>query len=148
VLGPRIQQTGHTLVHALRAVLAHGCIPVVSTDGLRHYYDALTAHFGRWVTAGRRRCWVVDPALLHGLVHKRYRRRRLSRSRYQMASGRRRAVLAALRLQGWSGKIQTAFVERVNLTARMGVAALTRRTWATAQNVAGLQRQVAWCRTY
>jgi transposase InsO family protein len=28
------------------------------------------------------------------------------------------------------------------------VASLTRRTWATAQTVAGLQRQVAWWRAY
>jgi hypothetical protein len=91
---------------------------------------------------------VVDPRLLHGQVHKRYRRRRLVRIRYQMASGTRRALQAALRLRGWSGKIQTAFVERVNLTARMGVAALTRRTWATAQTVPGLQREVAWWRAY
>jgi hypothetical protein len=61
----------------LRAVLAFGCIPLVTTDGLRHYYYALTAHFGRWITTGRRWRWVVDPALLHGQVHKRYRRRRL-----------------------------------------------------------------------
>jgi hypothetical protein len=55
---------------------------------------------------------------------------------------------AALRRQGWSGKIQTAFVERVNLTVRQSVAALTRRTWATAQAVSGLSRQVAWWRGY
>jgi hypothetical protein len=112
-LGPRSQQTAHTLVHTLRAVLAAGCIPVISTDGLRHYYYALTAHFGRWIPAGRRRRWVVDPSLLHGQVHKRYRRRRLVRIRYQITCGTRRALQAALRLQGWSGKIQTAFVERV-----------------------------------
>jgi IS1 family transposase/transposase-like protein len=147
-LGPRTQQTAHTLVHALRAVLAPSCIPLVTTDGLRHYYSALTAHFGRWVTAGRRRRWVVDPSLVHGQVHKRYRRRRLVRIRYQLASGTHRALQAALRLQGWSGKIQTAFIERLNLTARMGMAALTRRTWATAQTVPGLQRQVAWWHGY
>jgi hypothetical protein len=49
---------------------------------------------------------------------------------------------------GWSGKLQTAFVERVNLTARQSIAALTRRTWATAQTVAGLSRQVEWWRVY
>jgi IS1 family transposase len=147
-LGPRTQQTAHTLVHTLRSVLAPGCLPVVSTDGLRHYYYALTAHFGHWVQAGRRRRWVVDPALLHGQVHKRYRHRRLVRIRYQMANGTRRVLQAALRRQGWSGKIQTAFVERVNLTARQSVAALTRCTWATAQTVISLHHQVAWWRAY
>jgi IS1 family transposase len=147
-LGPRTQQTAHILVHTLRSVLAPGCLPVVSTDGLRHYYYALTAHFGRWISSGHHRRWVVDPSLVHGQVHKHYRRRRLVRIHYQMAYGTCRALQAALRRQGWSGKIQTAFVERVNLTVRMGVAALTRRTWATAQTVGGLSQQVAWWRGY
>ena len=147
-LGPRTQQTAHTLVHALRAILAANCTPVITTDGLRHYYYALTAHFGRWVTCGRRRRWTVDPALLYGQLHKRYQRRHLVRIKYQMCIGTRRALRSALLRLGWSGKLQTAFVERVNLTARQSVAALTRRTWATAQTAAGLQRQVAWWRAY
>jgi len=39
--------------------------------------------------------------------------------------------------------LQTAYIERINLTVRQSVAALTRRTWATAQTAAGLQRQLA-----
>ena len=39
-------------------------------------------------------------------------------------------------------------MERVNLTVRQSVAALTRRTWATAQTAAGLQRQLDWWRAY
>src|SRR4051812_39966973 len=50
--------------------------------------------------------------------------------------------------QGLSGRLNTAFVERVNLTLRQGVAALSRRTWATAQTAPGLARQVAWWRAY
>jgi IS1 family transposase len=145
-LGARTQQTAHTLVHGLRAVLAAGCTPVITTDGLRLYFYALTAHFGSWVTTGRRRCWQVDPALLYGQLHKRYRRYRLVRIRYQMGCGSRRALQAALRTLGWSGQLQTAFVERLNLTVRQSVAALTRRTWATAQTVSGLQHQVEWWR--
>jgi transposase InsO family protein len=57
-------------------------------------------------------------------------------------------MTTTLRCLGWSGKLQTAFVERVNLTARMSVAALTRRTWATAQSATGLQRQTDWWRAY
>jgi IS1 family transposase len=147
-LGPRTQLTAHTLVHRLRATLAPTCIPVITTDGLRLYFYAITAHFGRWIRAGRRRRWEVDPTLLFGQLHKRYRRRRLVRIRYRMQCGSRRALQTALRHLGWSGKLQTAFVERVNLTVRQGVAALTRRTWATAQTAAGLQHQMAWWRGY
>jgi IS1 family transposase len=146
-LGARTQQTAHTLVHGLRAVLATGCTPGIATDGLRLYFYALTAPFGRWVATGRRRCWQVDPALLSGQLHKRYHRR-LVRIRYQMGCGSRHALQAALRGLGWSGRLQTAFVERFNLNVRQSVAALTRRTWATAQTPAGLQRQVEWWRVY
>jgi IS1 family transposase len=147
-LGPRTQQTASGLVHALCATLAPGCTPVVTTDGLRHYFYALTAHFGRWVAAGRRRHWQVSPTLLYGQVQKRYRQRRLGRIKYRLCCGSRSAFRAAMRLRGWSGKLQTAFVERVNLTARQSIAALSRRTWATAHTVAGLHRQVAWWRAY
>jgi IS1 family transposase len=148
VLGPRSQHTAHTLVHTLRAALAPGCTPVITTDGLRLYFYALTAHFGHWIAAGRRRRWMVDPALLYGQLHKRYQRRQLVRIKYQMSCGSRHALHTALRYLGWSGKLQTAFVERVNLTARQSVAALTRRTWATAQTAGGLHRQVEWWRAY
>ena len=147
-LGPRTQQTAHTLVHSLRATLAPACIPVITTDGLRLYFYAITAHFGRWIAAGRRRRWAVDPALLYGQLHKRYQRRRLVRISYQMQCGSHRALRLSMRALGWSGKLQTAFVERVNLTVRQSIAALTRRTWATAQTAVGLQQQLDWWRGY
>jgi hypothetical protein len=59
--------------------------------------------------------------------------------------GRLRLALQGL---GWSGLVQTAFVERLNLTVRQSVAALTRRTWATAQTASGLGAQLAWWRGY
>jgi hypothetical protein len=65
-----------------------------------------------------------------------------------MGCGSRRALQAALRTLGWSGRLQTAFVERLNLTVRQSGAGLTRRTWATAQTAAGLHRQAEWWRAY
>jgi IS1 family transposase len=147
-LGARTQDTAHRLVHALRATLAPACVPLVATDGLRHYYYALTAHFGRWVGRGRRRRWQVDPRLLYGQVQKRYRRRRLVQVRRRTLCGRGGALRLVLRALGWTGLLQTAFVERLNLTVRQSVAALTRRTWATAQTAAGLGAQLAWWRGY
>ena len=147
-LGPRTQHTAHALVHGLRAALAPDCVPVVTTDGLRHYFYALTAHFGRWVTARGRRRWEVHPALLYGQVHKQYRHRRLARVRRRAVCGQGGRLRAALRSLGWTGLVQTAFVERLNLTARQSVAAPHRRTWATAHGVAGVLRQVAWWRAY
>ncbi len=55
-------------------------------------------------------------------------------------------LTAAVRTRGWSGTIQTACVERLNLTDRQGIAALTRRTWAVAQSPAELLFQLEWWR--
>ena len=48
-----------------------------------------------------------------------------------MRCGTEGALRAALQALGLSGRITTAFVERVNLTLRRHVPALARRTWAT-----------------
>jgi IS1 family transposase/transposase-like protein len=147
-LGPRTQASAHTLIHALATRLAPGCFPVFTSDGLRLYYYALTAHFGQWLAAGRHRAWRVAGALLYGQVKKVYRQRRLVGVLPRVAVGTSARLAAALRALGFSGRVNTAFVERVNLTLRQGVAALARRTWATAQTTLGLAHQVAWWRGY
>lgn len=147
-LGPRTQHTAHSLVHAVRPILAPECIPVITTDGLRLCFYAITAHFEHWIAGDRCRRWVVNPALLYRQLHKRYQRRRLARIKYRMRCGTRGSLHRTLRHLGWSGKLQTAFVERVNLSVRQSVAALTRRTWATAQTAAGLHQQIEWWRGY
>jgi hypothetical protein len=54
----------------------------------------------------------------------------------------------ALQGMGLSGRLNTAFIERVNLTVRHGVAALARRTWATAQQSPHLLAHLEWWRAY
>jgi IS1 family transposase len=147
-LGPRTQESAHTLIHALREMLAEGCVPLVTTDGLRQYFYAVTAHFGSWVTQGRHRVWQVSPALLYGQVQKRYRARRLVRVTPRVLCGTGEHIRTTLQHLGFSGTLNTAFVERLNLTVRQGVPALTRRTWATAQTPARLQLHVEWWRGY
>jgi hypothetical protein len=49
---------------------------------------------------------------------------------------------------GFSGRLNTAFIERVNLTVRHGVAALARRTWATAKLAPHLLAHLEWWRAY
>ena len=48
-LGSRTQDTAHRLIHDLSSRLAPGCIPIFTSDGLKLYFYALTAHFGQWV---------------------------------------------------------------------------------------------------
>src|SRR6266851_1250110 len=65
-----------------------------------------------------------------------------------MRLGTEDALKATLQGLGFSGRLNTAFVERVNLTVRHGVAALARRTWATAQQSPQLLAHLEWWRAY
>ena len=136
-LGPRTQNMAHTVIHSLRQLLASGCLPLFTSDGLNLYFYALTAHFGQWLEVGRRGRkvlqWQVAEGLIYGQVKKSYQRRKLVRVSQVMRLGTSAALEATLQGLGLSGRLNTAFIERVNLTVRHGVAALTRRTWATAQ---------------
>jgi len=81
-------------------------------------------------------------------VKKCYRRRKLVRVRHVMRLGTEDALTAALQGMGFSGRLNTAFIERVNLTIRHGIAALARRTWATAKPTPNLLAYVEWWRAY
>jgi IS1 family transposase len=149
-LGARTQNAAHGVVHELCHRLAPGCLPVFTSDGLSLYFYALTAHFGQWVggIGQRARHWQVLPGLIYGQVKKTYRRRKVVRVTRVMRCGTVGDLRAALRKLGLSGRLNTAFVERVNLTIRQGVAALARQTWATAQAAPSLLAQLEWWRGY
>ncbi len=136
-LGPRTQNAAHTVIHSLRQILAPGCLPLFTSDGLNLYFYALTAHFGHWLEVVQRgrhvRQWQVAASLIYGQLKKSYRRRKLVRVTHVMRLGTQEALTVALQELGFSGRLNTAFIERVNLPVRHGVAALARRTWATAQ---------------
>lgn len=149
-LGPRTQALAHTLIHALTPVLAPGCTPVCTSDGLNLYFYALTAHFGAWWTdpATGKPKWQVALELLYGQVKKSYRRRKLAQVERRMQLGKREDLQAALQRLGFTGSINTACVERLNLTLRHALAALTRRSWATAQLTPELAAHLEWWRAY
>jgi IS1 family transposase/transposase-like protein len=151
-LGPRTQHMAHSVIHSLRQMLAPGCLPLFTSDGLNVYFYALTAHFGHWLETGRRgwqrRQWQVEAGLIYGQVKKSYRRRKLVRITHVMRLGTETALKVALQGLGLSGRLNTAFIERVNLTVRHGVAALARRTWATSQHSSQLLAHLEWWRAY
>jgi hypothetical protein len=92
--------------------------------------------------------WQVAADLIYGQVKKSYRRRKLVRVTRVMRLGTSAALTAALQGLGLSGRLNTAFIERVNLTVRHGVAALARRTWATSQQTSQLLAHLEWWRAY
>jgi transposase InsO family protein len=128
------------------------CLPLFTSDGLNLYFYALTAHFGQWLEVSRRGqkalWWQVAAELIYGQVKKSYRRRKLTRVTPVMRLGTEADLKIALQGLGLSGRLNTAFIERVNLPVRHGVAALARRTWATSQQAPQLLAHLEWWRAY
>jgi IS1 family transposase len=147
-LGLRTQHAAHTVIHSLRRILAPGCLPLFTSDGLNFYFYALTAHFGHWLQGARRGRniprWQVAEGLIHGQVKKSYQRRKLVRVTHVMRLGTETALKSALQEMGFSGRLNTAFIERVNLTVRHAIAALARRSWATSQQASYLLIHLEW----
>jgi len=156
-LGPRKQEVANLVVHALAAMLAPGCAPAFTSDGLNHYYYALTAHFGEWqeTEEGKVR-WVVSPQLVYAQLKKIRVWRRLVGTEQRMLCGSRAMLTEKLHGCGFRGTIQTAFVERINLTLRQAqgkllrqsVAGLARRTWSIHVAPSELEISLLWFQGY
>lgn len=114
------------------------------------YYYALTAHFGQWIPQPGKRfpIWQTDPRLLYGQVHKVKAGYKLKSMFTVAVCGTRNQLRAALGTLRLTGRIMTAFVERVNLTLREHVPPLSRRTWSLASDEHTLWMYVEWGRAY
>jgi hypothetical protein len=86
------------------------------------------------------------PQLLYAQVIKTVRRRRLVRVRHRVVFGTLGAIQQVLAAHDW--QINTAFVERVNLTIRQHVAAVGRRVTTLCKHEAGLRQQLALYHVY
>jgi hypothetical protein len=62
--------------------------------------------------------------------------------------GTRLAYRQTLQAFGFTGKVETAYVERINLTLRELIAPLSRRTWSLANDEYALGLHVGWGRVY
>lgn len=149
-LGGRKAEDGYALVHELKLRLAPDCVPAVTTDGLRAYFSALTAHFGSWFRpkGARTDHWQVDERLTYGQLVKRREKQQVNWTVRRMCCGERGALYRVLEANGFSPNIQTAFIERINLTIRQGISLLTRKTWSLAQSEEQLLVHVEWWRAY
>jgi IS1 family transposase len=150
-IGPRNQPTAHALIHEVRDCLAQDCIPVFSSDGLRMYFYALTAHYGRWIPPlpGKRAWqWIVDERLLFAQLHKLKVGYRLTDLKSFIRLGSRFVYRETLIALGFTGKVETAYIERINLTLRELIAPLSRRTWSLAHDEYALGLHVGWGRVY
>ena len=150
-VGKRSNDDAMVFIHQLVLCLAPGCVPAFTSDGLRQYFFALTAHFGYWRWPKSLRGWVVSSQLLYGQLVKQRGKKRAAGQPFaviRMKVGRLKDLVDHLRSLGLTGTIQTAIIERFNLTARHGVAPLSRRTWSKARSVEALTLHVQWWRLY
>jgi IS1 family transposase len=153
-VGDRTLAMAQRVVHQVVQVLAPGCVPLFLTDGFKAYTTALLTHYGQWVQPARQRAqgptpkprWMPAPGLLYAQVVKTVRRRRLVRVRYRVVFGTLAAIEQVLAAHGWH--INTAFIERVNLTIRQHVAAVGRRVMTLCKGEEGLHQQLALYHVY
>jgi IS1 family transposase len=153
-VGTRTLAMAQRVVHQVVQMLAPSCVPLFLTDGLKDYAMALLTHFGHWRQPQRRQDkgpmpkprWMPLPALLYAQVVKSYRRRRLVGVTYRVVFGTLERVQQVLSACG--RKINTAFVERLNLDIRQRVAAVGRRVNTLCQGEAGLREQLTLFHVY
>jgi IS1 family transposase len=153
-VGSRTLAMAQRVVHQVTEVLAPGCVPLFLTDGLKDYATALLTHYGSWRHPERRQDkgpmpkprWIPLPELLYAQVVKSYRRRRLVGVTHRVVFGTQLAIEQVLARWGW--RINTAFVERLTLDIRQGVAAIGRRVNTLCQGAAGLRDQLALFQVY
>jgi IS1 family transposase len=153
-VGERTLAMAQRVVHQVAQVLAPGCMPLFLTDGFKEYTTALLTHYGHWVQPARRQAtgpapkprWLPLPGLLYAQVIKTVRRRRLVRVTHHVVFGTLEAVQQVLAACGW--QINTAFVERLNLSLRQHVAAIGRRVSTLCKGKEGLHQQLALYHVY
>jgi IS1 family transposase len=153
-VGDRTLAMAQRVVHQVVQVLAPGCVPLLLTDGFKEYTTALLTHCGQWVHLPRSQAtgptpkprWMPVPQLLYAQVVKTVRRRRLVRVRHRVVFGTLEAVQQVLAACGW--QINTAFVERLNLSLRQHVAAIGRRVSTLCKGEEGLRQQLAVYHVY
>jgi IS1 family transposase len=153
-VGKRTLAMAQRVVHQVAQVLAPDCAPLLLTDGFREYLTALLTHYGQWVQPPRRQAqgpapkprWMPQPQLLYAQVVKTVRRRRLVGVTHRVVFGTLVAVEQVLAPLGWH--INTAFVERLNLTIRQHVAAVGRRVSTLCKGEDGVRQQLALYHMY
>ena len=152
--GERTLAMAQGVVHQVVQMLAPGCVPLFLTDGFREYITALLTHYGQWVQPERRQAtgpapkprWMPLPQLLSAQVVKTVRRRRLVHVKHRVVFGTLEAINQVLAACGW--QINTAFIERLNLSIRQHVAAVGRRVTTLCKGEDGLHQQLALYHMY
>lgn len=136
VVGDHEQAQAETLLRKFKARLAEGVVPYLTSDELAHYAAAILKVFGRWEQPERRGKRgpqpkprpVPGPDLCYATVNKTRVKSRVVAIATRIVFGTAQAVWQRLKDSPVSRAINTAFVERMNLTFRLFNRRLTRKT--------------------
>jgi len=134
LVGEREESQAVSVLERLVLVLAEGCLPFLTSDKLPHYVKAILKVFGHWVQPMRKgsrgrfpKPQLEPPEELHyGTVHKKRQNGRVVSVTTQVVFGKAKDLWTRLSALGVK-KINTSFVERMNLTLRHLVSRLRRR---------------------
>jgi IS1 family transposase len=156
IIGDRSQACAQRLIHAIVLLLAPGCLPLFTSDQWSAYAAALLTHFGQWEATPRRSSrgrppkprWQAVPGLLYAQVVKQRIKGRVVSVTQRAVFGSLETIATTLTLSGVSQIINTAFIERLNLTIRQHVAALGRKVGDLAKTITGLKDQLSLTRAY
>ena len=154
VVGDRRVLYAQLLIHAVVLTLAPGVVPLFLSDQWALYATALVTHFGHWVAVPRRfkrgRCpaprWEPLPELQYAQVVKHRVGGRIVAVTQHVVFGSAQTIATLLRRTAHT--VNTAFIERVNLTLRMHLPALGRKVLSFAKTCTGPAQQVSLGRTY
>jgi IS1 family transposase len=154
LVGDRSLASAQCLIHAVGVALAPGVVPLFLSDQLVHYATALLTHFGHWVTMPRqgprgphpKPRWEPLPELNYAQVVKHRVKGRVVAVTTRVVFGSAQVIRASLKSLGQT--INTAFIERVNLTLRSHLPALARKVLSFAKRPEGLRQQVSLGQTY
>lgn len=151
LVGNRTLYSARRLLRRVRRCL-DGSLPLFTSDALRHYAEVLLEVFGVWDhprptgRPGRPRAprRVAPPALRYAQVQKHREQGRVVEVTRRVIFGEPaqvQAEAAALRrANGRRGQINTAYIERDNLTLRQELRRLARKTLGFSKNRRELQR--------
>ncbi len=148
--GGRSMNDAHELLHKVQQTFAPDVLPAFTSDGLNHYFYAITAHFGSWQKPPRARKfhWIPDERLQYAQLRKLRQGRKVTFLFSIIRLGTRQVLSAILRGLGLTGKTQTSYIERSNLTLRELIAPLSRRTWSMAFDREHLLYHLYWGLAY
>ncbi len=154
VVGDRSLACAQLLIHAVVLILAPGCVPLFLSDQWSPYATALLTHFGCWAEVARRSKygpapkprWQPLPHLNYAQVVKRRVGGRVVEVTQRVVFGSAEAIAGVLGQAGQ--RINTAFVERLNLTLRQHLSMLGRKVLSFAKTPEGLGQQLSLGRAY